>query len=79
MMSALQPETRAALLAWVKNSFDLDTNVRTLNDLGNGDVFGQMLHDLDPNYDSSELKKNASSWLDKKHNIQLILDRKSVV
>lgn len=71
-----QPISRAgqaALLTWV-NTFALDRRVDRLEDLGDGHVFAQMLHDLDPEYDPDELEQNAgsSAWLTNKRNIQSV-------
>ncbi|CAK7214947.1 hypothetical protein SEUCBS140593_002362 [Sporothrix eucalyptigena] len=71
-----QPISRAgqaALLTWV-NTFSLDRRVDRLEDLADGHVFAQMLHDLDPEYDPDELEQNAgsSSWLTNKRNIQSV-------
>jgi protein HOOK3 len=75
-MPRLQPTSRAAqaaLLTWV-NTFDLDRRVNSWEDLVDGHVFAQMLQDLDPDYDPSELGQNtaSSSWLKKKQNIQSV-------
>ncbi|OAA57934.1 microtubule-binding protein [Niveomyces insectorum RCEF 264] len=73
-----QPFSRAAhaaLLTWV-NTFALDRKVERLEDLADGHVFAQMLHDLDPDYDPAELEQNAgvssSTWLTNKRNVQSV-------
>ncbi|CAK7246069.1 MAG: hypothetical protein STHCBS139747_007691, partial [Sporothrix thermara] len=74
---ASQPISRAgqaALLTWV-NTFSLDRRVDRLEDLADGHVFAQMLHDLDPEYDPDELEQNTgitSAWLTNKRNIQSV-------
>ncbi|CAK7273048.1 hypothetical protein SEPCBS57363_005456 [Sporothrix epigloea] len=64
---------QAALLTWV-NTFPLDRRVGRLEDLADGHVFAQMLHDLDPEYSPDELEQNAgsSAWLTNKLNIQSV-------
>ncbi len=71
-----QPTSRAgqaALLAWV-NTFALDRKVDRLEDLADGHVFAQMLHDLDPEYNPAELEQNtgSSAWLTNKRNVQSV-------
>ncbi|EPE09271.1 microtubule binding protein [Ophiostoma piceae UAMH 11346] len=71
-----QPISRAgqaALATWV-NTFPLDRKVERLEDLADGNVFAQMLHDLDPEYDPSELEQNtgSSAWLNQKRNVQAV-------
>ncbi len=64
---------QAALLTWV-NTFPLDRKVDRLEELADGHVFAQMLRDLDPGYDPTELEQNtgSSAWLTKKRNIQSV-------
>ncbi|TPX07786.1 uncharacterized protein E0L32_010473, partial [Thyridium curvatum] len=72
-MPGMKPPAQAALLTWV-NTFPLDRKVERLEDLSDGRVFSQMLQDLDPEYDPSELELNvgSSTWLTKKRNIQSV-------
>ncbi|EFW98937.1 microtubule-binding protein [Grosmannia clavigera kw1407] len=64
---------QAALLTWV-NTFALDRKVERLEELADGQVFAQMLHDLDSEYDPAELEQNtgSSAWLTNKRNIQSV-------
>lgn len=67
---------RATLLKWLNEflPFTLDRNVERLEELADGFVFAQILRDIDPDYDMSELDKNAapSTWLSNRRNLQSV-------
>lgn len=65
--------TQAALLKWV-NTFPIDRPAESFDDLLDGAILAQMLRDLDPSYDPSELDDNVGSsrWLTRKRNIQSV-------
>lgn len=67
------PAAQAALLKWV-NTFPIDQPVEAMNDLADGIILSQVLHDLDPSYDPSELDRNlgSSRWLTQKRNLQSV-------
>ncbi len=73
MPQSIGRAAQAALLTWV-NTFPLDRKVDRLEDLADGQVFAQMLQDLDPEYNPTELEQNtgSSAWLTKKRNIQSV-------
>jgi protein HOOK3 len=64
---------QAALLKWV-NTFPLEISAESLEELTDGHVLGQVLKDMDPQFDSSEMDSNTgpSSWLNKKRNLQVV-------
>ncbi|ROW04379.1 hypothetical protein VSDG_01196 [Cytospora chrysosperma] len=69
------PAAQVALLKWV-NNFPVDGHdpAETMGDLADGILLSQMLHDLDPTYDTSELDRNvgSSKWLTQKRNLQSV-------
>ncbi|KAI3393893.1 hypothetical protein diail_3496 [Diaporthe ilicicola] len=68
------PAAQGALLKWV-NTFPAEGQpAQSVDDLADGIVLGQVLHDLDPTYDTSELDKNlgTSKWLAQKRNLQSV-------
>lgn len=67
------PATQAALLKWV-NTFPVEEPVEAMTDLADGITLSQVLHDLDPTYDPSELDRNlgSSRWLTQKRNLQSV-------
>ncbi|KAF3766251.1 hypothetical protein M406DRAFT_351398 [Cryphonectria parasitica EP155] len=67
------PAAQAALLKWV-NTFPVSTPAESMNDLADGITLSQILHDLDPSYDTSELDANTGSsrWLTQKRNLQSV-------
>lgn len=69
------PAAQVALLKWV-NSFPVDGHdpAETMGDLADGILLSQLLHDLDPTYDTSELDRNvgSSKWLTQKRNLQSV-------
>lgn len=54
------PAAQAALLKWV-NTFPIEQPADSLGDLADGIILSQVLHDLDPTYDTSELDTNLGS------------------
>lgn len=67
----LGPAAQGALLKWV-NAFAAEGQAaQSIDDLADGFVLGQVLHDLDPTYDTSELDENlgSSKWLTQKRNL----------
>lgn len=54
--------------------FDLDRSAESLDELANGIVLGHILHELDPDFDPSNLEaaQSASKYLTNKRNIQTI-------
>ena len=68
----LSKGAQVALLKWV-NTFDgLDRRADSLDDLKDGTILAQVLHILNPDFDRSALNPNASSWLDKKRNLEIV-------
>ncbi|KUI58645.1 Girdin [Cytospora mali] len=69
------PAAQVALLKWV-NNFPVDGHepAESMGDLADGIILSQMLRDLDPTYDTSELDKNvgSSKWLTQKRNLQSV-------
>lgn len=67
------PAAQAALLKWV-NTFPIDQPAEAMSDLADGITLSQVLHDLDPTYDPSELDRNSGSsrWLTQKRNLQSV-------
>lgn len=67
------PAAQAALLKWV-NTFPIEQPAESINDLADGIILSQMLHDLDDTYDTSELDRNfgSSKWLAQKRNLQSV-------
>lgn len=67
------PAAQAALLKWV-NTFPVEEPVEAMTDLADGITLSQVLHDLDPTYDPSELDRNlgSSRWLTQKRNLQSV-------
>lgn len=70
----LGPAAQGALLKWVNTFSDEGQSAKSIEDLADGFVLGQVLHDLDPTYDTSELVENSSSskWLTHKRNLQSV-------
>lgn len=67
------PAAQAALLKWV-NAFPVEQPAEAMSDLADGITLSQVLHELDPAYDTSELDKNlgSSRWLTQKRNLQSV-------
>ncbi|KAJ9133519.1 Girdin [Pleurostoma richardsiae] len=61
---------REALLKWA-NTFPLSKTAESLDELSDGIALSEILHDIDPTYDPSDLNKNlgSSKWLTKKRNL----------
>lgn len=70
----LGPAAQGALLKWVNAFADEGQAAQSIDDLADGFVLGQVLHDLDPTYDTSELDENlgSSKWLTQKRNLQSV-------
>jgi protein HOOK3 len=69
---ALSKSAQAALLKWV-NTFDgLDRKADSLDDLTDGVILAQVLHILNPDFQSSSLNQHAKSWLEKKRNLETV-------
>lgn len=70
----LGPAAQGALLKWVNAFASEGQSAQSVDDLADGFVLGQVLHDLDPTYDTSELDENlgSSKWLTQKRNLQSV-------
>lgn len=70
----LGPAAQGALLKWVNAFASEGQSAQSIDDLADGFVLGQVLHDLDPTYDTSELDENlgSSKWLTQKRNLQSV-------
>jgi protein HOOK3 len=71
-MSTLSKGAQVALLKWVNTFEGLDRKAETLDDLTDGVILAQVLHTLNPDFQSSSLNQNASSWLEKKRNLETV-------
>lgn len=69
---ALSSGAQAALLKWVNTFEGLDRRADSLDDLKDGVILGQVLHILNSDFNPSSLNQNASSWLDKKRNLETV-------
>ena len=67
-------DTQAALLKAAHNVFNLERSARSIDELTNGALLAQILHQLDPEFDPSQLESgsSASKYLNNKRNIQII-------
>ncbi|CAH0041585.1 unnamed protein product [Clonostachys solani] len=65
---------QAALLNAVNRMFELGRTVQSLDELNNGVILGQILHELDQDFDPSNLEtsQGTSKYLTNKRNIQTI-------
>ncbi|KAG6042309.1 hypothetical protein E4U41_000053 [Claviceps citrina] len=65
---------QAALLKAANRVFDLDQVVESLDDLTNGLLLGQILHELDPEFEPSHLEttQGTPKYLTHKRNIQTV-------
>lgn len=65
---------QAALLKWINAFVGEGQPAQSFDDLADGFVLGQVLHVLDPTYDTSELDENvgSSKWLSQKRNLQSV-------
>ncbi|CAH0020449.1 unnamed protein product [Clonostachys rhizophaga] len=65
---------QTALLNAVNRMFDLGRTVHSLDELNNGVILGQILHELDQDFDPSNLEtsQGTSKYLTNKRNIQTI-------
>ncbi|KAK0634726.1 hypothetical protein B0T17DRAFT_586454 [Bombardia bombarda] len=71
-MAQYSPLAQAALLKWV-SSFDTRRKAETLDDLQDGVVLGQILEQmLAPEFHSSSLIQNPSSWEENKQNLETV-------
>jgi protein HOOK3 len=69
---SLSKGAQVALLKWV-NTFDgLDRKAQSLDDLTDGIILAQVLAILNPDFDRAALKPHATSWLDKKRNLETV-------
>lgn len=71
-MSTLSKGAQVALLKWVNTFEGLDRKAETLDDLTDGVILAQVLHILNPDFQSSSLNQNATSWLEKKRNLETV-------
>ncbi|KAH8904011.1 hypothetical protein BR93DRAFT_961186 [Coniochaeta sp. PMI_546] len=71
-MSTLSKGAQVALLKWVNTFEGLDRKAETLDDLTDGVILAQVLHILNPDFRSSSLNQNATSWLEKKRNLETV-------
>ncbi|KAM0335587.1 hypothetical protein ACHAQA_000635 [Verticillium albo-atrum] len=60
-----------ALLQWA-NSFTLDQKAKTMDDFHDGILLSQILSDIDPSYDPSEVQTEDKRWLANKKNLQSV-------
>ncbi|CAG9944124.1 unnamed protein product [Clonostachys rosea f. rosea IK726] len=68
------PGAQTALLNAVNRMFELGRTVHSLDELNNGVILGQILHELDQDFDPSNLEtsQGTSKYLTNKRNIQTI-------
>ncbi|SPO05316.1 related to hook3 protein [Cephalotrichum gorgonifer] len=70
------PSAREALLKWVNNGFPNVDVASTWADLADGIQLSQVLQDLDPQYDASDIDRDpppsTPKWLVKKKNLQAL-------
>lgn len=71
-MSTLSKGAQVALLKWVNTFEGLDRKAETLDDLTDGVILAQVLQILNPDFQSSSLNQNATSWLEKKRNLETV-------
>lgn len=71
-MATLSKGAQVALLKWVNTFEGLDRKAETLDDLTDGVILAQVLHILNPDFQSSSLNQNATSWLEKKRNLETV-------
>ncbi|CAM1509265.1 Fc.00g030040.m01.CDS01 [Cosmosporella sp. VM-42] len=73
-MPTYSPRTQAALLKAANRLFDLPQPAETLEELANGITLAQILHELDPEFDPSDLDTtlSTSKYLTNKRNIQTV-------
>lgn len=71
-MSTLSKGAQVALLKWVNTFEGLDRKAETLDDLTDGVILAQVLHILNPDFQSSSHNQNATSWLEKKRNLETV-------
>ncbi|RSM07496.1 hypothetical protein CDV31_008585 [Fusarium ambrosium] len=71
-MPAYSPKAQAALLKAAKRVFEPKRSADSLDELNDGVVLGYILHELDPDFDPSDLEANTgtSRYLTNKRNIQ---------
>lgn len=67
------PGAQGALLAWV-NIFPVSTPAKSMTDLADGITLSEVLHEIDPSYDTSELDTNlgSSKRLSQTRNLQSV-------
>ncbi|KAJ3498592.1 hypothetical protein NLG97_g1008 [Lecanicillium saksenae] len=73
-MPVYSGSAQAALLKAVNHVFSLDRKADSLEDLTNGIILANILHELDPEFDPSHLESNpaTSRYLTNKRNIQAV-------
>jgi protein HOOK3 len=69
-MLSLQ-ERRDALLKWLNAAFKVKAPVSSLEQLDDGTVFAQMLHEFEPSYDASEIQPQRSME-EKQRNLEVV-------
>lgn len=69
---SLSKGAQVALLKWVNTFEGLDRRADSLDDLKDGIILAQVLHILNPDFNPSSLTANATSWLDKKRNLETV-------
>ncbi|KAL8346554.1 hypothetical protein RB601_003777 [Gaeumannomyces tritici] len=72
MKSAVSsPSAQAAFVNWL-NLFPLDSKVTSVDELSDGLVLAKILEDMDGSFTADELNQNASTWLEKKANLEIV-------
>lgn len=69
---SLSKGAQAALLKWVNTFEGLDRRADSLDDLKDGVILGQVLQILNSDFNRSSLNPNATSWLEKKRNLEIV-------
>lgn len=69
---SLSKGAQVALLKWVNTFEGLDRKAESLDDLKDGVMLAQVLQILNPDFNRSSLNANASSWLEKKRNLETV-------
>lgn len=62
---------QAAFVNWL-NLFPLDSKVTSVDELSDGLVLAKILEDMDGSFTADELNQNASTWLEKKANLEIV-------
>lgn len=69
---SLSKGAQVALLKWVNTFEGLDRRADSLDDLKDGVILAQVLQILNPDFNRSSLNANATSWLEKKRNLETV-------